>query len=68
MQLNELSKDLLISAKRRYLLVTKESVSFFELEQADTLVSMKELEDFYRDIDFDENDFGYIYEHSCYSY
>lgn len=57
MRIFELKENELTILKQHYLTTTKGGVSWQELADADNLVSMEDLENFYGDTEFVEEDF-----------
>ena len=57
MKLDELNREQKIILKQTLLLKDDEDISYYELTIADDLVSDEELENFYGDTDFTEDDF-----------
>lgn len=57
MRIDELKENELTVLKQHYLTTTRGNVSWQELTDADDLVSMEDLENFYGDTEFVEEDF-----------
>jgi hypothetical protein len=57
MRIDELKENELTMLKQHYLTTTHRNISWQELADADDLVSMEELKNFYGGIEFTEEDF-----------
>ena len=57
MKLNDLNREQKVILKQTLLFKDGEDVSYYELSIADDLISDEELENYYGDTDFTEDDF-----------
>ena len=57
MSYDELNRDQILALKQNYLVRTQDNVSYYELAEADNLVSDEELEQEYKNVNFVEEDF-----------
>ena len=57
MSYDELNRDQILALKQNYLVRTQDNVSYNELVEVDNLVSDEELEQEYKNVNFEEEDF-----------
>ena len=57
MSYEELNREQILALKQNYLVRTQDNVSYYELAEADNLVSDEELEQEYKNVNFVEEDF-----------